>query len=294
MLRFIKKHKNGIIGTLIFHGVIALLFLFLGFSTPLPLPAERGIMINFGSVPDAAGSAELRQAVQQQTSQPQEQTQPQPSQPETSQEQAPKETEEQIQTQDFEQAPAVEEKAEQTSQSEEERTQEQEETKQQTTEPTQEEKEQDTQEQEEAEPERQVNEQALYSGKNKEDSGTSEGETQGEGNQGRESGTPYSDNYANVDSRGMGGIDFTLEGRNPESLPKPEYQYQVEGKVVVEITVDKQGNVTKAEAGMKGSTTLNDKLLRAARKAALNAKFDPKPDAPAYQKGTITYYFRLQ
>ena len=92
----------------------------------------------------------------------------------------------------------------------------------------------------------------------------------------------------------MGGIDFSLEGRNPESLPKPEYNYQVEGKVVVEITVDKYGNVTKAEAGMKGSTTLNDKLLRAARKAALNAKFDPKPDAPAYQKGTITYYFRLQ
>ena len=92
----------------------------------------------------------------------------------------------------------------------------------------------------------------------------------------------------------MGGIDFSLKGRNPESLPKPEYNYPVEGKVVVEITVDRRGNVTKAEAGMKGSTTLNDNLLRAARKAALNARFDPKTDAPAFQKGTITYYFRLQ
>ncbi|MBS3806425.1 MAG: TonB family protein [Bacteroidales bacterium] len=293
MLRFIKEHKNGIIGTLIFHGVIALLFIFLGFSTPLPLPAEQGIMINFGNVPDAAGSTELRQAVQQQRSQPQEQTQPRQSPPETSQQEAPKETEEQVQTQDFEEAPAVEEKTQETSQNEDERPQEQEDTKQQTTEQNQEKEQQDTQE-EEQEPERQVNEQALYSGKSKEQSGESEGETQGEGNQGRESGTPYSDNHANVDSRGMGGIDFTLEGRNPESLPKPEYQYQVEGKVVVEITVDKQGNVKKAEAGMKGSTTLNDKLLRAARKAALNARFDPKPDAPAYQKGTITYYFRLQ
>ena len=230
MLRFIKEHKNGIIGTLIFHGVIVLLFIFLGFSTPLPLPAEKGIMINFGSMPDAAGSAELRQAVQQQRSQKQEQPQPQQSSPPPAQQEAPKETGEQVQTQDFEEAPAVEEKTQETTQSEEETPQEQEEKKQQTTEQTQETKEQENQEEEQQEPERQVNEQALYSGKSKEETGESEGQTQGEGNQGRESGTPYSDNYANVDSRGMGGIDFTLEGRNAESLRKPEYQYQVKGK----------------------------------------------------------------
>jgi TonB family protein len=92
----------------------------------------------------------------------------------------------------------------------------------------------------------------------------------------------------------MGNMNYSLSGRNPESLPKPEYNYQVEGKVVVEITVDKYGNVTKAVAGVKGSTTLNENLLKAAKKAALNAKFDRDPKAPAYQKGTITYYFRLQ
>ena len=93
---------------------------------------------------------------------------------------------------------------------------------------------------------------------------------------------------------GTNGTSFSLAGRNPESLPKPEYKYQIEGKVVVEITVDKQGNVTDAVPGVKGSTTLNEQLLSAAKKAALKAKFDKKPDAPSYQKGTITYFFRLQ
>jgi len=46
--------------------------------------------------------------------------------------------------------------------------------------------------------------------------------------------------------------------------------------------------------GVKGSTTLDANLLAAAKRAALKAKFDKKPDAPAYQKGTITYYFKLQ
>ena len=87
------------------------------------------------------------------------------------------------------------------------------------------------------------------------------------------------------------GILFSLEGRTPQSLPKPEYNYQVEGIVVVEVTVDLNGNVTTANPGVKGSTTLNEHLMAAAKKAALAAKFDRKPDAPAFQKGTITYNF---
>jgi len=63
---------------------------------------------------------------------------------------------------------------------------------------------------------------------------------------------------------------------------------------VVEVTVDRYGNVTKAIPGEKGSTTLNDHLHRAAKEAALSAKFERKPNAPAYQKGTITYHFILR
>jgi TonB family protein len=77
-------------------------------------------------------------------------------------------------------------------------------------------------------------------------------------------------------------------------LPKPEYNFQAEGIVVVEVTVNQNGNVTKATAGVKGSTTLNNNLLKAAQKAALAAKFDRKSSAAAFQKGTITYHFLLQ
>jgi TonB family protein len=280
MLEFIKKHKKGILGTIAFHGVLLILILSFGFSTPLPLPQEKGIMINFGNIPDASGSTELQKS-EKETKVQKQQEQSRPQQSQAKQQEA-----EDIITQDNEAAPAVKDKQE---------TQKKE---QKQPEPT---KEQDTKQQkeqqqqkEQAEPEREVNKNALYPGKSNEESGESEGETEGQGNQGRESGTPYSDNHANVDSKGMGNMNYSLSGRNPESLPKPEYNYQVEGKVVVEITVDKYGNVTKAVAGVKGSTTLDENLLRAAKKAALNAKFDRDPTAPAYQKGTITYYFRLQ
>jgi TonB family protein len=280
MLEFLKKHKKGILGTIAFHGVLMILILSFGFSTPLPLPQEKGIMINFGNMPDASGSTELQKS-EKETKVQKQQEQSQPQQSQAKQQEA-----EDIITQDNEAAPAVKDKQE---------TQKKE---QKQPEPT---KEQDTKQQkeqqqqkEQTEPEREVNKNALYPGKSNEESGESEGETEGQGNQGRESGTPYSDNHANVDSKGMGNMNYSLSGRNPESLPKPEYNYQVEGKVVVEITVDKYGNVTKAVAGVKGSTTLDENLLKAAKKAALNAKFDRDPNAPAYQKGTITYYFRLQ
>jgi TonB family protein len=91
------------------------------------------------------------------------------------------------------------------------------------------------------------------------------------------------------------GISFDLKDRKSiGSLPKPEYKHQVEGTVVVEVTVDKDGKVTQATAGVRGSTTLDESLCESARQAALQARFDKKPDAPAYQKGTITYNFRLQ
>ena len=90
------------------------------------------------------------------------------------------------------------------------------------------------------------------------------------------------------------GIAYNLQGRNFQSLAPPKYDYQGEGKVVVEITVDRTGKVTEAIPGIKGSTTLDEYLLSAAKEAALKARFEPKSDAPAFQKGTITYNFVLK
>jgi TonB family protein len=94
---------------------------------------------------------------------------------------------------------------------------------------------------------------------------------------------------------GSGVSSFSLAGRNSVgALPAPEYKKQSEGVVVVAVVVDKEGKVTQAEPGQKGTTATDDILWEAAKQAALKARFDRKPDAAAFQKGTITYRFRLQ
>lgn len=90
------------------------------------------------------------------------------------------------------------------------------------------------------------------------------------------------------------GISYNLQGRGIQSLPAPKYDYQGEGRVVVEISVDRIGKVVQAIPGIKGSTTLDEYLLKVAREAALEARFDSMPDAPAVQKGTITYNFMIK
>ena len=59
------------------------------------------------------------------------------------------------------------------------------------------------------------------------------------------------------------------------------------------LMVNKAGLVTKAEAGVKGSTTADPQMIAAARKAALQARFNADENAPSFQVGTITYRFVL-
>lgn len=126
------------------------------------------------------------------------------------------------------------------------------------------------------------------------ESGTSEGIAGGEGNQGVETGTPNVRNYGPGGGFGNGTISYDLGTRKYQSLPVPAYDYQGEGVVAVEISVDRSGNVTKAVAGVKGSTTLDEYLLKVAREAAMKAKFDGSDQAPLLQKGTIYYHFKLR
>ena len=78
------------------------------------------------------------------------------------------------------------------------------------------------------------------------------------------------------------------------TLPRPLYEVLAEGKVVVKIWVDQYGNVTKAQAGVDGTTATDKALLEAAYKAALEAHFNQDASAPALQEGTITYIFSVR
>jgi len=269
-----KYKRSGLVGTIVFHAIILLLVIFFGYSTPLPLPAEEGILINFGDSDEGIGQEEpkLNEIAQQQAAENE-------SKEATDISDSENDNEENI-TQDFEEAPVVKKETKKTEKKIEK--------KEVKPEPKPEEK-------AEVKKEQQVDTRALFPGRDPNaTSTTGEGETGKEGNQGSKTGSIDSDNHTGGNSTGGKGYDFSLAGRNPESIPKPEYNYQIAGKVVVEITVDRQGVVTDAVPGVKGSTTLDANLLAAAKKAALLAKFDRKPDAQPYQKGTITYYFKLQ
>ena len=81
----------------------------------------------------------------------------------------------------------------------------------------------------------------------------------------------------------------TLNG----TLPKPGAKFEKSGIVVVDIWVDNYGTVVKAEAGGEGTNITDALLWNEARKAAMKASFNMSAEAPAMQKGTITYIFKI-
>jgi hypothetical protein len=93
---------------------------------------------------------------------------------------------------------------------------------------------------------------------------------------------------------GPGGTGWDLKGRNLLKKPDRMTDAEAEGIVVVEIIVDETGKVVKATPGKRGSTTQNARLYAKARSAALEAKFSPSPDGIKEQRGTYTFVFTLE
>ena len=249
-----KDKRKGILGTILFHGLLLVAFLFMGLTYQIPPPPEEGISINFGFSDEGLGKIEPEST--EETTEIVEE--------EVIEQQI--ESTEEIVTQSETETPAVEKKEEK------EKVVKKEDPKEEVI--------------EEEKPE--VNKKALYPGKKKNEN-QSEGEKGGEGNQGVVGGDPNSEVYEG----GGIGEDGTiyLEGREVRFEAIPVYGLQIEGKVVVNITVDRLGDVIIAIVG-KGTTTLNKQLLQRAKTAAMKTKFDPKPYADV-QQGKIIYHFRL-
>jgi len=265
--------RRGLIGTIAFHILILTLFILFGFTTPLPLPEEAGILINFGDA-DLGSGIEEPSYNQEPVPQPVEEV------PEEVVEEVSDESP--IMTQEIEEAPAVAVVKKPEKKPEKKK------------DPVIKETPKPVQTQPKVEEKPKVDPRAMYSGrKNNTTYKGSQGNTEGAGNQGSISGDVDATNY------GLGGGSGNtpgayLEGRNAISLPIPVNESQKEGKVVVQIKVDRQGNVVEAVPGIKGSTIMDSYLNNLARKAALRSKFDSKADAQFYQTGTITYIFRVK
>ena len=270
-----KLDKKGLLGTVVFHSIILILFMVFGFTTPLPLPGEEGILINFGADNVGLGTTEPAMAEPQ----ARQEMERQPSPPvETSQAEA----EESVMTQNIEEAPAV-------ASSNESIIEESPEPVQEETKPVEQ-----PEEEKPVEEPRRPDPRTLYPGRSTSSStSSSEGVTQAGGNQGSPSGSTESSSYIG-EGLGTEGISFSLEGRGKVTLPEPRFEGQKQGIVVVEIIVDRDGNVISAREGVRGSTTADPYLLNAAKEAALKSKFTAKSDAAVRQRGQITYQFKLQ
>ena len=252
-----KSKRKGIIGTILVHALLMVAFLFMGLKYQDPPPAEEGISINFGFSEEGFGEVEP-ESTEELTEIVEEEIIKQQI-----------ESTEEIVTQSLLETPVVEktEKKKKVIKKEEPKEEVIEEKK----------------------PE--VNKKALYPGSKKTKT-SSEGNKKGDGNQGSIDGDPNSEVYEGG-GIGKNGTAYQLGGRKVEYKAKPIYNLQVEGKVVVIITVDRLGNVINAIPGAKGSTTLNKQLLQRAKTAALKTKFDPKQTAPTNQQGKIVYHFSL-
>lgn len=94
---------------------------------------------------------------------------------------------------------------------------------------------------------------------------------------------------------GTGGYGtFDLGGRSigEGGLPRPVYNVQEEGRVVVSITVNPAGHVIATSINRQ-TNTVNTALRKAAEDAAKRARFNAV-EGMNNQTGTITYYFNLR
>ena len=289
-IRNIPSEKGkGVAGALLIHLGLLVLLLIVAFSPPKPPEEETGILVNFGTDETGTGliepspppPVEAAAAAQQPVAEAPSKEKP-------------------VVTQDFDdEAPVVkkvdpeaERKKKEQIEAENRRIAELE-------------AERIKKEKEEAERKRIAEEQqrtseimnrtknALANSRNAGTKTTSEGVAGGQGNQGDPSGSVDSQVRGDGSGTGDKGVSYALAGRRFRELPLPRYDYQKEGRVVVEVFVDRYGKVTQANAGVKGSETLDEDLLNAAKEAALKARFDEKQDAPV-QRGTITYIFKLK
>lgn len=302
-MKYIAEHKDGLIGTLVTHGVLLFLLMYFGILMTNPAPLEEGILVNFGDSETGFGMEEPAPGEREPSAKPIESASEKfVAPPPPQQKAAPAEADDAIVTQEVEKTVAVksqkDKKVAEKVDPEKQRIAEAERLKKEEL-LRQQKEEQRLLAQAAAEQRKigEINSRAKNvfggGGKGSPDSkSTSQGVTYGSGNQGVPQGS------ANVDRYGPGGgigngISASLDGRTSLSLPKPQYPGNEEGVVVVKVTVDKMGVVKKAEAGVRGSNTTDPDLIAAAKKAALQARFNVDDKAPEFQIGSITYRFVL-
>ena len=273
-----KDKWRAFAGTLLFHALILLAFFLIVFTNPDPplFSDNAGVEVNFGYMDEGMGEIQPEPDKQLVTTAPQKE-----------QQQQTKQEEKEIITQEIEDAPEIMKKETLKKEVKKNVVVIEKPKKDVPKQPV-------------------VDESALYKPKKK----GGEGETGKPGDQGIEEGSLLSKTHGkNMGSGDHGdgtgkdgnggngdgkGISFNLGDRSMRIPPHLSDQSQEQGKVVIDITVDKEGNVLSANGPGRGSTTTSSNLLKKAKEAALRTKFSKSPQGVEEQRGTITFVFILR
>lgn len=86
-------------------------------------------------------------------------------------------------------------------------------------------------------------------------------------------------------------VKYNVKDRTIERKPRVSLGTTDKGSVVVDIVIDKYGNVRSAKSGAVGSNTSSSYLYIKAETAAKSAKFDENLTGPLETKGTITIVY---
>ena len=252
-----KEKIFGYTGSLIFCTIIFLILWFSMLKTIIP-PREEGILVNFGSVDESSGTFEPRNTGENNNDVLINPTSP-PDQQTTI-------------TQNIEQTASVD---------------------------TEDEKKEEEKRLAELERKRKEEEQKRLQAINDKvagafGAGNTQSAGQGTGSGRGDQGSPQGNSNRGANTGAGGYGEFSLAGRSlgPGGLPRPAYSTQVEGIIVIDIIVDKNGNVISTITG-KG-TNIDDKTMRqSALDAAGKAKFNAIP-GNENQSGKITYRYYLR
>lgn len=265
-----KYEKKSFAITTVLHVLLILLLLFFGF-TYLDPPPESGIAINFGTSEVGSG---IEQPVEQVRSAPQT------SRPEVK----PVETQvkEEVVTQEVEEAPVIEKKKK-----EEPVVQKVEKPVKKNEEPVK---------KPDPKPDKSTTDalSSILNGPERDGKTTGgEGNDNVAGDKGSPDGDPKAKAYYGSGTGLDGDGNYRLAGRKALNKERFVQDCNEAGVVVVQIEVNRNGDVVRAVPGIKGTTNNAPCLTDPAKRAALATRFNSDSDAPAKQVGTIIYNFKL-
>ena len=280
MLKYFKtKHEKDSAKLTALIMVLLILLIFIVGPKYMDPPEEYGIAVNFGTTDFGSGKVQPKEPIKSEPINNNEQPKVQESQPEPAN---PKTNTEEVLTEDNAEAIAIKKakeaearkkaEAEAKAKAEAER------------------KERERKEREA----KKKNLDDLIGGIGKSDGTESgnEGDDDRPGDKGQIDGDPYAPSYFGQPGSGSGGVGYGLNGRGRPTKSKVVPECDEEGRVVVEIAVDRNGRVIEAKPGVRG-TTGDICLYDAAKRTALTYKWPADNKAPSLQIGFVVVNFSV-